>query len=124
KTTLNITLDGKDLFGPVTLSNDVNNLLTGNEAIKLGAYGDKNSQVLIELGNTPGDGGTDPGNEKLVDITDNKLEEGDLKIISGDGNVTYNEDGSATFRVTSTQKNRIVYNQMKAIKNGVFEADV
>ena len=113
---MNITLDGKDLFGPVTLSNDVNNLLTGKEAIKLGAYGDKNSQVLIELGNTPGDGGTDPGNEKLVDITDNKLEEGDLKIISGDGNVTYNEDGSATFRVTSTQKNRIVYNQMKAIK--------
>ena len=52
------------------------------------------------------------------------MEEGDLKIISGDGNVTYNEDGSATFRVTSTQKNRIVYNQMKAIKNGVFEADV
>ena len=41
KTTLNITLDGKDLFGPVTLSNDVNNLLTGKEAIKLGAYGDK-----------------------------------------------------------------------------------
>ena len=31
----------KDLFGPVTLSNDVNNLLTGKEAIKLGAYGDK-----------------------------------------------------------------------------------
>ena len=49
----------------VTLSNDVNNLLTGKEAIKLGAYGDKNSQVLIELGKAPGDGGTDPGNENL-----------------------------------------------------------
>ncbi|MDJ1478560.1 endo-alpha-N-acetylgalactosaminidase family protein [Bacillus sp. LS15-K4] len=123
-TTLNVTLDGKDLFGPVTLPNDVNNLLTGKEAVKLGAFGDKKSQVLIELGAAPGDGGTDPGDEKLVDITDNKLEEGDFKIISGDGKVTYNEDGSATFGVTSTQKNRIVYNQMKAIKNGVFEADV
>ncbi|MGR6008724.1 hypothetical protein ACT7CZ_10560 [Bacillus cereus] len=67
-------------------------------------FGDKKSQVLIELGDAPGDGGTNPGDEKLVDITDNKLEEGDLKIISGDGKVTYNEDGSATFSVTSTQK--------------------
>ncbi|MGR6008725.1 hypothetical protein ACT7CZ_10565 [Bacillus cereus] len=37
-TTMNITLDGKDLFGPVTLPNDVNNLLTGKEAVKLGAF--------------------------------------------------------------------------------------
>ncbi|GHI00391.1 hypothetical protein AM1BK_39330 [Neobacillus kokaensis] len=59
-----------------------------------------------------------------VDITDNRLEEGDLKVISGDGTVTYNQDGSATFKVTSTQKNRIVYNNMKPIKNGVFEADI
>nr|MBS9407809.1 hypothetical protein [Streptococcus oralis] len=94
---MNITLDGKDLFGPVTLPNDVKNLLTGKEAVKLGAFGDKKSQVLIELGDAPEDGGTNPGDEKLVDITDNKLEEGDLKIISGDGKVTYNADGSATF---------------------------
>ena len=130
-TALKVTLDGKDLFGAVTLSNDVNNLLTGKEAVKLGAFGGKNSQVLLELGDAPGDGGTDPGNggtepgdQELVDITDNQLEEGDFKVISGDGNVTYNEDGSATFRVTSTQKNRIVYNKMKPIKNGIFEADI
>lgn len=130
-TILNVTLDGKDLFGPVTLSNDVKNLFTGKEAVKLGAFGGTNSQVLIELGDAPGDGGTDPGNGgtdpedgELVDITDNQLEEGDFKIISGDGSVTYNEDGSATFHVTSTQKNRILYNNMKAIKNGVFEADI
>ncbi|PGY10090.1 endo-alpha-N-acetylgalactosaminidase [Bacillus sp. AFS031507] len=122
--TLNVTLDGKDLFGPVTLSNDVNKLLTGKEAVKLGAFGGKNSQVLIELGDAPGDGGQVPGEGELVDITDNQLGEGDFKIISGDGSVTYNQDGSATFHVTSTQKNRIVYNKMKAIKNGIFEADI
>ncbi|RID84990.1 endo-alpha-N-acetylgalactosaminidase [Mesobacillus zeae] len=70
------------------------------------------------------DGGTATEEGELVDITDNKLENGDLKIISGDGSVTYNEDGSATFHVTSTQKNRIVYNQVKEIKNGIFEADI
>ncbi|WP_244933568.1 endo-alpha-N-acetylgalactosaminidase family protein [Neobacillus mesonae] len=59
-----------------------------------------------------------------VDITDHQLEEGDFKVISGDGTVTYNDDGSATFKVNSTQKNRIVYNQMKPIKNGIFEADI
>jgi endo-alpha-N-acetylgalactosaminidase len=130
-TTFNVTLDGQDLFGPVTLSNDVNNLLTGKEAVKLGAFGGKNSQVLIELGDAlgdggtdPGDGGTVPGDEEFVDITDNQLEEGDFKILSGNGVVTYNEDGSATFKVTSNQKNRIVYNQMKPLKNGVFEADI
>ncbi|MEH7083513.1 endo-alpha-N-acetylgalactosaminidase family protein [Neobacillus drentensis] len=123
-TTLNVALDGKDLFGPVTLSNDVNNLLTGKEAVKLGAFGGKNSQVLFELGDAPGDGGTEPGDGEPVNITDNQLEEGDFKIISGDGSVIYNEDGSATFKVTSTQKNRIVYNKMQGIKNGIFEADI
>ncbi|MFF2876368.1 endo-alpha-N-acetylgalactosaminidase family protein [Gottfriedia sp. NPDC057991] len=129
--TFKVTLDGKDLFGSVTLSNEVNNLLSGKEAVKLGAFGGKNSQVLIELGDAPGDGGTDPGNggtepgdQELVDISDNQLEDGDFKIISGDGKVTYNQDGSATFHVTSTQKNRIVYNKMKPIKNGIFEADI
>ncbi|WHY00189.1 endo-alpha-N-acetylgalactosaminidase family protein [Neobacillus sp. DY30] len=72
----------------------------------------------------PGDGGQVKQEEELVDITDEQLEEGDFKILSGDGRVTYNEDGSATFHVTSTQKNRIVYNNMKAIKNGTFEADI
>jgi endo-alpha-N-acetylgalactosaminidase len=72
----------------------------------------------------PGSGGTEPGDGELVDIIDNQLEEGDFKIISGDGKVTYNNDGSATFKVTSTQKNRIVYNNMKPIKNGIFEADI
>ncbi|WHY77082.1 endo-alpha-N-acetylgalactosaminidase family protein [Neobacillus sp. WH10] len=130
-TALKVTLDGKDLFGAVTLSNDINNLLSGKEAVKLGAFGGKNSQVLLELGDSPGDGGTDPGNggtepgdQELVDISDNQLEDGDFKIISGDGKVTYNQDGSATFHVTSTQKNRIVYNKMKPIKNGIFEADI
>ncbi|QQZ11399.1 endo-alpha-N-acetylgalactosaminidase [Heyndrickxia vini] len=63
-------------------------------------------------------------NEDSVDILDDKLEEGDFTIISGDGKITYNEDGSATFRVTSSQKNRIVYNGMEKIKNGSFEADI
>ncbi|MEH7011573.1 endo-alpha-N-acetylgalactosaminidase family protein [Neobacillus niacini] len=71
-----------------------------------------------------GNGGQVQGEEELVNITDNQLEEGDFKILSGDGRVTYNEDGSATFHVNSTQKNRIVYNNMKAIKNGTFEADI
>jgi endo-alpha-N-acetylgalactosaminidase len=136
-TTLTVTLDGKDLFGQVALANEVNNLLTGKEAIKLGAYGGKNSQVLMEIGDAedggtdpgdggsePGDGGSDPGDEELVDITDNQLTEGDFRILSGDGKITYNEDGSATFNVTSTQKNRIVYDKMKGIKNGTIEADI
>ncbi|WP_223589541.1 endo-alpha-N-acetylgalactosaminidase family protein [Neobacillus bataviensis] len=123
-TTFNVTLDGQDLFGPVTLPNDVNNLLAGKEAVKLGAFGGKNSQVLIELGDAPGEAGPSPGDRELVDITDNQLTEGDFKIISGDGGITYNEDGSATFKVTSTQKNRIVYNKMDGIKNGIFEADI
>lgn len=80
-----------------------------------------------------GDEGTDPdnvdtdsdsGGEEPVDITNNKLVEGDFDIISGGGGVTYNENGSATFHVTSTEKNRIVYNNMKKIKNGIFEADI
>lgn len=122
--TINVTLNGQDLFGPVTLSNDVNNLLAGKEAVKLGAYGGKNSQVLFELGDAPGDAGPNPGDIEPVDITDNQLTEGDFNIISGDGTVTYNEDGSATFHVKSTQKNRIVYNAAKGLKNGTFEADI
>jgi endo-alpha-N-acetylgalactosaminidase len=122
--TFNVTLNGQDLFGPVTLSNDVNNLLSGKEAVKLGAFGGKNSQVLFELGDAPGDVGPNPGDEEPVDISDNQLTEGDFNILSGDGSVVYNEDGSATFKVTSTQKNRIVYNKMKGMKNGIFEADI
>lgn len=122
--TINVTLNGQDLFGPITLSNDVNNLLSGKEAVKLGAYGGKNSQVLFELGDAPADAGPNPGDEEPIDISDNQLTEGDFNILSGDGSVVYNEDGSATFKVTSTQKNRIVYNKMKGIKNGTFEADI
>ncbi|WP_284036478.1 endo-alpha-N-acetylgalactosaminidase family protein [Neobacillus sp. 114] len=137
-TQFNVTLDGKDIFGTVTLADAVKNLYTGKEAVKLGSYGGKNSIVLMELGVAPNDGGTVPGgggtdlgdggqvpeDGKLVDISDNQLQEGDFKVISGDATVTYNEDGSATFKVTSTQKNRIVYNPMQGIKNGVFEADI
>ncbi|WP_419955385.1 endo-alpha-N-acetylgalactosaminidase family protein [Neobacillus niacini] len=75
-------------------------------------------------GNDVNVGGQVQQEEELVDITDSQLEEGDFKILSGDGRVTYNENGSATFHVTSTQKNRIVYNNMKPIKNGTFEADI
>jgi endo-alpha-N-acetylgalactosaminidase len=121
-TTLNVTLDGKDLFGEVDLDDKANNLTNAKGAIKLGAYGLENSQILIELGENPGDGGQEP--EDLVDITDNQLEKDDFKIISGDGSLTYNEDGSATFHVSSTQKNRIVYNKMEGMKNGIFEADI
>lgn len=59
-----------------------------------------------------------------VNIMDNNLQEGDFNILSGDGKLTYNPDGSVTFGVTSTQKNRIVYNKMDKIKNGIFEADI
>lgn len=121
-TTLNVTLNGKDLFGEVNLADKANNLTNAKGAIKLGAYGLENSQILIELGENPGDGGQGP--EELVDITDNQIEKDDFKIISGDGSLTYNEDGSATFHVSSTQKNRIVYNKMEGMKNGSFEADI
>ncbi|MDQ6601029.1 endo-alpha-N-acetylgalactosaminidase family protein [Bacillus salipaludis] len=87
--------------------------------------------AVAEVTNTPVENvttqveaGTGIGDEGLVDITDHQLQEGDFKVISGDGKITYNEDGSATFKVTSTQKNRIVYDKMQGIKNGVFEADI
>ncbi|ASK64334.1 endo-alpha-N-acetylgalactosaminidase [Virgibacillus phasianinus] len=59
-----------------------------------------------------------------AEITDNNLEEGDFEIIQGDGKLTYNDDGSVTFGVTSTGKNKIVYQNMEKIKNGIFEADI
>ncbi|WP_234447042.1 endo-alpha-N-acetylgalactosaminidase family protein [Virgibacillus salexigens] len=62
--------------------------------------------------------------EDKVDISDRDLEEGDFNLIQGDGSITYNDDGSATFRVTSNEKNKIVYSKMEEIKNGVFEADI
>ncbi|WP_425412130.1 endo-alpha-N-acetylgalactosaminidase family protein [Neobacillus massiliamazoniensis] len=127
QTHLSVTLDGKDLFGQVTLSDKVNNLFDGKEAVKLGQYGNENSQVLIEMKNTsvepPVDPPVDPGTPSGVDITNSSLKDGDFSILSGNGTVTYNADGSATFNVTSTAKNRIVYNAPK-IKNGVFEADI
>lgn len=98
-----------------------------NSGVAISSGGDEVNEIVEHPGDAgadPVDGGSEPGDEELVDITDNQLEEGDFKIISGDGSVTYNEDGSATFHVTSTQKNRIVYNKMKAIKNGIFEADI
>ncbi|MTW84374.1 endo-alpha-N-acetylgalactosaminidase [Virgibacillus dakarensis] len=58
------------------------------------------------------------------EITDENLEEGDFEIIQGDGKLTYNDDGSATFGVTSNGKNKIVYKNMEKIKNGIFEADI
>lgn len=59
-----------------------------------------------------------------VVITDNDLEKGDFKVIQGDATLNYNEDGSVTFGVTSNGKNKIVYNKMEEIKNGIFEADI
>src|SRR5699024_6405596 len=52
------------------------------------------------------------------------LEEGDLEIIEGDGTVTYNDDGSATFGVTSVGKNKVVFNAVDEMKDGIFEADI
>ncbi|GAA0591617.1 hypothetical protein GCM10009001_04670 [Virgibacillus siamensis] len=57
-------------------------------------------------------------------VTDENLEEGDFTIIQGDGTLTYNDDGSVTFGVTSNGKNKIVYNNMEKMKNGTFEADI
>src|SRR5690625_1169318 len=47
------------------------------------------------------------------------LEEGDLEVIEGDGTLTYNDDGSATFGVTSFGKNKIVFSEADEIKNGI-----
>ncbi|WP_245799314.1 endo-alpha-N-acetylgalactosaminidase family protein [Virgibacillus siamensis] len=57
-------------------------------------------------------------------ITDDNLEEGDFKIIQGDGTLTYHDDGSVTFGVTSSGKNKIVYQNTDEIKNGTFETDI
>src|SRR5699024_6111251 len=62
--------------------------------------------------------------EEPFEIADENLEEGDLDIIEGDGNIKYHDDGSATFEVTSNDKNKIVYDNMETIKNGSFEADI
>lgn len=124
--------NGADLFGQVTLPEAAGNLLDGKEAVKLGRFGSDNSQVLIELKDgavepvdpeNPVDPVDPPENEEPVDLVDSNLTEGDLSVLSGDGSIVYNEDGSATFKVTSTQKNRIVYNGPK-VKNGIFEADI
>ncbi|MGM0941231.1 MAG: endo-alpha-N-acetylgalactosaminidase family protein [Bacillota bacterium] len=59
-----------------------------------------------------------------TEINDENLEEGDLEIIQGDGTITYHDDGSATFGITSSGKNKIVYKNMEEMKNGIFEADI
>lgn len=60
-----------------------------------------------------------------VHFNDGNLDKGDLKVIQGNGSVSYNNDGSATFKVPSShQKNKLIYNQMPDIKNGDFEADI
>ncbi|CQR47250.1 Endo-alpha-N-acetylgalactosaminidase precursor [Paraliobacillus sp. PM-2] len=131
-TSLNVSLNDEDLFGPVDLNEDVTNLVDFPEALKLGRYGSDNTQMLIQLGETseptdptdPTDPPTDPDNGDLVDITDNDLVEGDFKSIQGDSSLTYNEDGTVTFGVTSTGKNKIVYDQVEDIRDGVFEADI
>lgn len=131
QTNFSVTLDGQDLFGHVSLPEAANNLVDGKEAIRLGQWGSENSQVLIDLKDTavepPVDPPTDPVDPpeetEPVDITDSTLIEGDFTVLSGNGTVTYNEDGSATFDVTSTAKNRFVYNAPK-VKNGIFEADI
>ncbi len=61
---------------------------------------------------------------EAVEITDTKLEEGDFEVLQGDGTLTYNSDGSVTYGVTSYQKNKIVYDNMPTIKDGIFEADI
>ena len=57
-----------------------------------------------------------PAEQDLVDITDNKLEEGDFKILSGDGSLTYNADGSVTYKVTSTQKIKLSITKWRQLK--------
>ena len=64
-------------------------------------------------------------NVKSNSIKENSaIEEGDLEVIEGDGTLTYNDDGSATFGVTSYGKNKIVFSEADEIKNGIFEADI
>ena len=60
----------------------------------------------------------------MSDISNDSLEEGDFEITEGDGSLTYNDDGSVTFGVTSKGKNKVIYNKMDKIKNGNFEADI
>ncbi|CQR47234.1 Endo-alpha-N-acetylgalactosaminidase precursor [Paraliobacillus sp. PM-2] len=47
---LNVTLNGEDLFGTVNLDESVESLVDAKEALKLGKFGSQDSQVLIELG--------------------------------------------------------------------------
>ncbi|GGJ98298.1 hypothetical protein GCM10007063_20740 [Lentibacillus kapialis] len=120
-TTMNASLDGNDLFGEVNLADTVGNLTDSPEALRLGKYYEQHTNVLVELENNTEE---PPADDELVDITDSNLEKGDLKIIQGDGSLIYHDDGSATFDVTSDEKNKIVYNHMNDIKNGTFEADI
>lgn len=53
-----------------------------------------------------------------------KFQEGDAEVIQGDGKLTYNDDGSVTFGVTSTSKNKVIFNNIKEMKDGIFEADI
>ncbi|MFD2211295.1 endo-alpha-N-acetylgalactosaminidase family protein [Virgibacillus halophilus] len=52
------------------------------------------------------------------------FQDGDAEVIQGDGKLTYNDDGSVTFGVTSTGKNKVIFNSIKEMKNGIFEADI
>lgn len=52
------------------------------------------------------------------------FEEGDVEVIQGDGELTYNEDGSITFDVTSKDRNKIVLRNVEDMKDGIIEADV
>lgn len=134
-TTLKAALNGKDLFGEIKLDDAAANLVDAPEALKLGQYGEENSQVLLGLeksSETPVEPGTEepkPGKpgweEGPITIEDNQLEEGDFKVIQGNGSLTYNEDGSVTFHAPSgSAKNKIVYNKMPELFQGSFEVDV
>ncbi|WP_223805935.1 endo-alpha-N-acetylgalactosaminidase family protein [Ornithinibacillus gellani] len=52
------------------------------------------------------------------------LKEGDAEVIQGDAELTYNEDGSLTFGVTSTGKNKVIFNHIEDMKDGIIEADI
>lgn len=143
ETTLKASLNDKDLFGIVELDEAASNLVDAPEALKLGRFGEEDAQVLIELGESsegptepeePGDGeepeepedpntGDNGWEEGPITIENDHFEEGDFRIIQGDGGLTYNEDGSVTFNADAGS-NKIVYNNIPEIFEGSFEVDV
>src|SRR5699024_7984261 len=137
-----VTLNGEELFD-FSFNDDVSALFDEKSALKLGQYGQENSQFLIETDQDDngseggddgddgdnGDGGDDGDDGDNGDGDDGDEPEGDKKagdfeVISDNGSLTYNGDrDSVTFHSEGTAKNKIVYTGAE-LQDGTFEADI